>query len=366
MAKETVVQTLRELCDAKVLNSGGAFKYREVQGSPHVFHVQWGQTKNRILIMSGSEPKRLKGSNIGAAGIDEPFICEEAAFDQVIARLRHPEARHVELNLSGTPEQLNWGYDLAEGELGEQHDVGVVRASTSENLVLGDAYLQRLSASMDEKTYAAYVEGHFLDLGAGLVYYGFSRINHVIHNDVPPGAMWGVGMDFNVNPMAACVFWKWRDHLHFVEDIELPNSDTEEMCMYLRENYPQVRDVFPDASGAARSTNSPAGRSDFSIIKEFGFEIHTKKSRIKDYPENPRRRDRWNAVNGKFRPRDGNLTMTIEPGCKKLIKYLSIFSHENMTKQEEYSHLLDAFSYPIAFLFPIKKAHTKVTRVAGA
>ena len=368
MAKETTIETMRSVLEMKALLHPGVFKWREVRSSPHLFEVQYHGLRNRILVYSGQDADRLKGTNLGMAAIDEPFIQTESVFNQMIARVRHPQAKIKCIDLSGTPEQLNWGYDLAEGELADKHDVGVVRASTRENVALGQEYIDHLMASMTEKAALAYIEGHFLDLATGLVYYAFNRLEQVVEQEMPDGAVLGAGMDFNVDPMAAAVFWQCRGHVHWIEDIEIPNSDTEEMCDLLREKYGvALNDVYPDASGNQRSTKAPGGISDFSIIRAKGFEIHTKKTRIKNAPTNGARRDRWNAVNGKFKPtKDGELTMTVSPRCKRLIKYLSIFSHENMTKQAEFSHLLDAFSYPMSFLFPIRKNATKVARVMGS
>jgi len=64
----------------------------------------------RILIYSGENADKLKGPNIAAVGIDEPFIQPLAVFEQMIARCRHPQARIREVNLTGcvTRDTLVW------------------------------------------------------------------------------------------------------------------------------------------------------------------------------------------------------------------------------------------------------------------
>jgi intein/homing endonuclease len=55
----------------------------------------------RIIIYSGENADKLKGPNIGAVGIDEPFIQPLEVFEQMIARCRHPKAKIREVNLTG-------------------------------------------------------------------------------------------------------------------------------------------------------------------------------------------------------------------------------------------------------------------------
>lgn len=70
-------------------------------------------------------------------------------------------------------------------------------------------------------------DGEDINLGTGLVYYGFNPAEHVVDLPIPPGAELGVGMDFNVDPMTVVVFWRLKDHVHYFREIEIPNADTE-------------------------------------------------------------------------------------------------------------------------------------------
>lgn len=364
MASETVIDTLIQLLDGKkTILAREGFDWREKKGSPYKFTILYHGRRGRILVYSGENPRRLKGPNIAAAGIDEPFIQDEEVFKQIVARVRHPGAIRREINLAGTPEQLNWGYELAEGELAETHDSGIVRASTTSNPTLDSGYVDRLRATLDERTAQAYVEGAFVNLASGLVYHAFSRIENVVSMQPPPGAEWGVGMDFNVNPMAMSVFWvSPRGHMHVVEEIELPNSDTQDACAVIRQKYGnRINEVYPDPF-SGRHTNSPGGKTDYDYIREAGFHVNKRND------GGPLRRDRYNATNGKFRAEDGQIGLTIEPSCKKLIKYLQAYSHELRTTkaQDSMSHLLDAFSYPVEYLFPAnKRALSYRTKLTG-
>lgn len=365
IAKRTSIPTLLALCRGKAsLDPTFTYKYHRTEFELTIWHRGRIGT---IWIASGDDANSLKGPTVGSASIDEPFIQDIDVLDQCLARVRDPRAKRQEITLTGTPEQLNWGYDITEGDEAENYDAKVVHASTYDNLVLGEMYGKRMEKALDEKASEAYVHGKFVNLSKGQVYYGFSDANITSLPD--NGYELEVGMDFNVNPMAFVVFWRSGNHVHVVAEYELDNADTEYACTVLHQDFPRVagmgagvcriRNVYPDASGKQRHTNAPGGKSDFHFIQEAGFEINCKS-------ENPRIRDRENAVNGKLKPKYGRPSLTVDPSCKKLIKYMRLYSHENKHKQKAMSHLLDALGYPIAYLFPVVHQIMQVTKFQGA
>lgn len=352
MAQTTIVQTIDELLDGRCTIERG-MRYRLFRSQPYRFVVTLPDREATILCMSGEHPDRLKGSNVAAAGIDEPFIQDKAVFDQVVARIRHPMAKRRELNLTGTPEGVQgWGYDLFEGSLRKRYDVGVVQCSSRENRALPRDYVQRLESGFDEASQAAYVDGKFVNLSTNRVYHSFDPTVHVAEIEKPDCAELCVGIDFNVNPMSWVVFWRHGEHLHFVAENERPNSDAEEVAQQVRLDHPTVRNVYPDASGAQRSHaggsggKGGGGKSAHQYLQDNGLVINAR-------PSNPLLVDRRLAVNSSFR----NGRITISRDCPKLRNYLLAYTHDHAHKQSHkaMSHLLDAFSYPIAYLFPVDR-----------
>lgn len=397
MAKKTVIPTVEAILDnlQQWFDYWRARNWRmskltwtQLKNAPHEFHIEYHQEGRRsvraqLIVYSGEEPNNLKGTNLAAAGIDEPFIQEFAVFDQMFVRCRHPHSRRREINLTGTPEQLNWGYDLAEGDLRSKYDVGLVQASTLENKALPQDYLETLVEAWDPRVAEAYLHGRFVNLAHGLVYYSFNRNENVVELEMPNNAELGAGMDFNVDPMSSAVFWVVKHgnnrHIHFFDEIELPNSDTQEMAGELKARYGTagiitphcakkdlvwvkrpLRTIYPD-SNAGRATNAPGGKTDYDYLREAGFEVDI------DPRGNGLRRDRYNAVNGLLRPNGGRVRMTISPRCKKLIKYQMLYAHELMKKdsQKAMGHLLDARDYPVVRLFPADRDSLRLVTVKG-
>lgn len=345
MARETVVSTIEDLCHQIQQKEGSRWSWSHNK-SDHVFHVRHDDRYGRIIYYSGEHPNRLKGPNLGAALLDEPFLMDQAVFDQIIARVRHPKARMRAIGLTGTPEQLNWGYELIEGEMRKTHDVGFIRAPTKANKALPADYADRLREKYDAKTAQAYLDGHFVDLSRGQVYHAFDATENVADLDMPEGAWLVCGMDFNVDPMAFCVAWTNGQRTHIIREYEQPNSDTEFACSTLRREWPKLQEVYPDVSCRQRQANSPGGLTSLRLIQEAG--LHPTLP-----PQNPRRFDRYATVNGAFR--HGKLSL--DPSCTKLIGALKRYSHERMKKDDHkrMSHGLDALGYLTCGLHPIDR-----------
>lgn len=348
MARETVIVTMREMLQGKKTLVPG-FNFHELKQSPYVFFLSHGNRKGRVLIYSGEDPERLKGPNLAAAGIDEPFIQDRRVFEQMLARTRHPRARRREINLTGTPEDLNWGYDLAEGKLGKRYDVGVVRAPSRSNLALPDQFLRTLEAGYDSKTAQAYLEGYFVSLVEGAVYHAFSKENNVMRLARPDDAVPFTGWDFNVSPLCVSNGWvlnpedRDRAHVHIESTHEFEDANTESAAAAMRQRS-DARLAYPD-SNVGRATNAPVGVTDHDYLRSAGYEVVT-------YPGgNPRRRDRWNTVNGMLQSPHLGVRFTISPDCEDLIRYLSTYAHKKIKQQEYMSHLIDASTYPITSMF---------------
>ena len=335
LAKKTIIPTLKEIANRAQLDM------QHNKTDNEFFIDNWG---GHFWIGSGDDPDSLRGPNLAWAGIDEPFIQHKDVLDQMLARVRSQDAVQRELFLTGTPEQLNWGYDLATNQ-DDRYDVGVVVGNTRSNTYLPETYVQTLLRAYTKEMQEAYIDGKFVNLTQGRAYKPFDRNRHVKHleyNNLQVIA----GLDFNVDYMSAVIFANGNGWLHAIDEIRLSNSNSFELSDALRKKYPGIN-VYPDATGSARKSSST--KSDHQIFKDAGFRVIARQA-------NPRVMDRINSVNKLLL----NDLLTIEPGtCKHFVNDLerNVFKNGDIDKQSDpaLTHAGDAGGYAITYLYPVRK-----------
>src|ERR1700680_3496152 len=90
-----------------------------------------------------------------------------------------------------------------------------------------------------------------------------------------PHARLLIGMDFNVNPMTAVVGQRFGDQCHIIDEIVLPNSNTQEMMEEITRRYGgHEAIVHPDPSADSRKTSAPVGETDLTIIERGGLLVY--------------------------------------------------------------------------------------------
>lgn len=332
-ARRTVIISIKELLDrAKV-----RYKYNV---NDHIFDIKsWN---GQIWIGSGDEPDSLKGPNLATIGIDEPFIQRKEVFEVALSRLRHPGAALRELFMTGTPEQLNWGYDVAQNDE-KKYNLGLVIGRTRDNSHLPESFVTMLENAYDENQRAAYMNGAFVNLTAGRVYSYFERKAAVDTGPVGADEQVEAGIDFNVDYMSAELFVRRKNAIHVFEEIRMVDADTYALAELLHSKYPGIT-LYPDASGSSRKTS--AKKTDHTILRDRGFRVLAPKS-------NAPVRDRVNAVNNMLRT--GRLTVG---NCPHLIKDFErvVWKNGDQDKNSDakLTHASDAIGYAINYLYPVK------------
>ena len=335
LAQKTIILTLKEIFRRSDID----FTFNQNKGEFRIHN--WD---GLIWIGSGDKPDSLRGPNLSWAGIDEPFIQKREVFEQMTARVRHPEATQSEIFLTGTPEELNWGYQLVNDS---RLDIGTVNASTLDNPHLPQDYKDSLLAAYSQEQIDAYVHGKFVNLTQGRVYKDFNRDKHVMKRETE-GWEIAAGQDYNVDANTVCVFAYTSKEIAVFDEIRLKNSGTYDMAEALKEKYPGIK-VMPDSTGSARKTSS--SQSDHDIMRQAGFQILAPR-------KNPPVRDRVNAVNRLLR--EERITFT---NCPNLIMDMerNVWRNGDIDKRDpEQSHASDAMGYAINWLFPI---HERIATV---
>lgn len=300
-----------------------------------------------ILCRSLENFNMIRGIEVGWFWLDEVRDTRLEAFQVLIGRLRCKKARFLNGRLTSSPAGFNWLYEYFAGPK-KTDDFELVQGSSLENPFLPDGYIDTMKQSFDERVYQQEVEGQFVAINQGRIYYAFNRELHISPQPALAPHQLLVGMDFNVNPMTAVVGQYVNERLQIVDELFLPHSNTTEMGEELKRRYGNRPLIIPDATGKALKT-SAAGLSDHEILRRMGFQISA--------TTNPYRGDRYNAVNNLF----SKNRIIIDPRCKQLVRDLEQVSFKEGTnlpdsqKDPTLTHISDALGYLVWHLAPIER-----------
>ena len=302
------------------------------------------------ISLKGSENiHALRGISLYYAVIDEAGDCDPDLFPEVI-RPALADQQGSALFI-GTPRgKSNYFFDLYSAA---QHTKGwqTWQYTTLDGGNVSEEEIEAARADMSERQFRQEFLATF-ESYENQVAWSFDRDRNVrpAHPDTNITVL-DIGMDFNTNPLVATVGVKLENTLHIIDEIQIYGSNTDEMVQEIRNRYPrsQIR-VYPDPSGKRLQTNS-GGRSDHIILENAGFRVLAPR---KHDPV----KDRINATNARLCDANGDTHIFIDPKCKYLIESLEKYTYKEGTQipdKGQYDHMFDAFSYCIAYLWPIKK-----------
>lgn len=308
-----------------------------------------------ILFRSMSNPETIVGYEVFYSLIDEVDILPQEtmniAYNKILARNRQKGPEANRLDVVGTPEGFKFFYDRFVSNA-KPTDKLIV-ATTYANKHLPDGYIAALEAQYPPNLLEAYLNGKFINLASGTVYSYFDREKHDCSWTINRDDIIHVGQDFNVGGCVSKLFII-REGIPALVD-EMVSHDTMGVCDALRDKYPNNHIViYPDASGASRSTN--AAKSDIQILREAGFQIEASAS-------NPPIKDRVNAVNGLFA--HNKLLININ-NCPKSAEALEQQAYDSNGMPEKYGGSAtvddhnDAFGYFIVRKYPLHKPKAQV------
>jgi len=311
---------------------GYTYKYNKQEGK---IFVEGG---SEIHTRSMEKYEALRGPEYGWAWSDECAFYKKEAFDVLIGRIRDARGS-CQWKGTTTPNGFNWLYEsFVETPL---RNSKIIKCKTKDNLAnLGGDYFDTLNDQYDSKLAQQELEGEFVNLSSGLVYYTFDRRNHVSEYTGDRSNLF-IGLDFNVDPLCAtyvCV--DKAGVIHVVDETWLSNSNTFQAAKEIINKYPtETKLVIADETGNRRKTS--ANRTDHEILRRANLQV----PRFK----NPSVKDRYNNIN---RLLDKGY-LKISPTCKKLIADLEKLAYDN--KDPLLSHISDALGYVCWYINPLKR-----------
>ncbi len=299
-----------------------------------------------IQLHGADRPDRLRGVGLDYVVLDEFADMKATTWSSVIRpALSNRRGRALFI---GTPKGRNHLYDLYCAAKFRESWATFLCSTKQDGYVPPDE-LAALAVEMDPQLYAQEFGASFEEAQAR-VYYGFDLEKNVIQLTPSPHVPLLIGMDFNVNPMTAVVGQRAGDQCHIIDEIVLPNSNTQEMMHEINRRYGGREGiVHPDPSAESRKTSAPVGETDLTIIERAGWLV---------YRNSPYKViDRINSVNAMLLNAQGSRRLLISPQCKHLIKALDCLTYREGTKIPDKTsgldHVPDALGDMIMGAFPI-------------
>jgi len=307
----------------------------------------------KILCRTMDKPERLVGFQVGDAFLDEfDTLTSDRAklvWRKILARARkkYPKGKNKtnQLWISTTPEGFKETYRLFEKE--RKPGYRLIKAPTRSNPHLPDDYIQTLVDTYPDELIDAYLEGEFVNLTAGTVYWAFDR--RLSHKTETIGRRepLHIGMDFNVYHMAATVHVK-RDYGACAVNELTEIRDTPDMIEAIKETYDkQTIFVYPDATGKSASSKS-ADSSDHKLLKAAGFRVRTREA-------NPLIRDRVNSVNTGYAKQYIYVDTDKCPELTDALEQQTYDRNGQPDKSEGLDHILDSHGYFVDHNYSIRK-----------
>jgi len=325
--KKATLVSFFKMCD----DLGLTYKYN-INNS----YIEIGDTV--VYCASMEKYDALRGIEIGWAWSDECAFYRKEAFDVLMGRIRDKNGPCIWKGTT-TPNGFNWLYEYFVVQSAEHKKV--VRSRTMDNAVnLPDAYINQLRQQYDSRLSKQELDGEFVNLNSGNVYYAFDRNKHVKPVDLLPNDIFYMGMDFNVHPLCGIFFVRRGKEIHIFDEIHLTNSNTSEAAKEILKRYPHKPIyIYADETGNRRKTSS--NTTDHEILRRANFNVQGFK--------NPQVKDRQNNVNRLF---EYNY-IRVSPKCKYLIKDLEQLVYDN--DDPMLSHISDALGYACWGIDPLVK-----------
>ena len=317
------------------------------------------ETELTLVLRNGSQislkgadksPDNLRGVGLDFLLLDEYADIPVEAWTEVLRPTISD--KHVTGNVLfiGTPRGYgNWSYDIYQKGLGSDAEWKSFKYTTLDGGQVDEEEIKQAMNDLDERTFRQEYLASF-ETYSGVVYYNFDRELNVQECKYDKDAIIHIGLDFNIDPMSACLFHVKNNVVEVFDEIVIYSSNTDEFIDELLTRYPkQKMIVYPDPASKQRKT-SAGGRTDLTILQNAGLNVKAKNTHALV-------RDRVNSVNSKLKSFEGKRSVFINPSCKTLINSLMKQVYKENTTQPEkgngYDHMTDALGYAIEYLFPI-------------
>ncbi len=248
----------------------------------------------------------LRGVGLNFLVLDEFADIPEEAWTEVLRPTISDKYVNGKVLFVGTPKGFgNWSYDMFQrGQAGDP-EWQSWKFTTIEGGQVEAHEIEQAKKDLDARSFRQEYEASF-ETYAGVVYYNFDRSKNVRPVQYDPNAIVHIGMDFNIDPMSACLFHVKQGVSTFFKEIVIYSSNTQEMIDEIARQYdPKKVIVYPDPASRQRKT-SAGGKTDLMLLQNAGFNVKCK-------PTHALVRDRINSVNSRLCNYEGKRFIYIDP-----------------------------------------------------
>ena len=301
-----------------------------------------------IQLKGADNPDSLRGLGLNFLIFDETGDIDPEAWNVCRPLLSDTGGHALFL---GTPKGLNWFKDLYDRQDLDPENWRSWQYTTLDGGNVSSEEIEQARSDLDARTFAAEYLASFENF-SGRVAYNFTRPLHVI--DLPQDLDYKtlhIGMDFNVNPMCAVILVQRGDTLYAIDEIRIPNSNTQEMALEIKNRYPRSQiTAYPDPSGSARRSSS-GGQTDHIILRNNHFKVAT-------YAQHKPVKDRIAALNSRLMNDRGDIKLFFSKKLKYTIESLERYVYKDQTQipdKNGFDHMFDALSYCVEYLYPIRR-----------
>ena len=324
----------------------GTYPYAKVNESE--LSVTFTNSKSEIALKGADNEDSLRGVGLSKVVLDEYAFMKPHVWEEII--LPTLATSQGQSMFIGTPDGFNHFYDIYLRGLTEDLEYRSWQYKTVESNFVNPLEIEKTKRNMDGRLYRQEFEASFETLGGSRAAYNFERETHIKSTDELTYIKYA-GIDFNVDYMSAEIACEYGNgDIHYYDEIRLHNSNTMELASRLKEQHPDLVEVYPDPTGKSRSTS--AKQSDHMILRDLGFNVITRNY----HPSHNALINTWNR---KLKDAEGNINMTIDPKCKELISDCEQVLRKpdgRIDKSQEYAgrtHALQAAMYPVEYRHPV-------------
>lgn len=340
MAKEIVWGTLKEMLN----------KFNWIEDLNETTMTIILKKSNSSISLKGADNyDSLRGTGLDFLILDEFADIDKRTWYEVLRASISDTLGHV--LFCGTPKGYgNWSYELyLKGKQDKEWESFQFTTLDGQMVTLKE--IEQARQDLDIRTFRQEFEGSFENY-SGAVYYNFHPVDSIIKREIDWLKPLHIGMDFNIDPMSACVGQIEKEKIYIVDEIIIYGSNTDEMVQEIKDRYGSKIQIiiYPDPAAKQRKS-SAGGKTDLSILQNANFKVKIKNSHTPI-------RDRINNVNSMFKDSNNIRHIFISQTCKSLIKGLQRQIYKENTnipdKEQGYDHMNDALGYMIDYIKPLK------------